>query len=32
MDEEDIEIEVGEAATDDARAEAVQSVFKDLIG
>ena len=32
VDEEDIELEVGEATTDAARAEAVQSVFKDLIG
>lgn len=32
VDEEDIEIEVGEAATDDARAEPVQSLFKDIIG
>jgi hypothetical protein len=32
VDEEDIDIEVGEVATDAARAEAVQSVFKDLIG
>ena len=32
VDEEDIEIEVGEAATDPARAQAVQGVFKDLIG
>jgi len=32
VDEEEIEIEVGEAATEAARAQAVQGVFKDLIG
>ena len=33
VDEEDIEIEVGETSTDAAmKAKVVQSVFKDLIG
>ena len=32
VDEEEIEIEVGEAATEAARAQTVQGVFKDLIG